>query len=213
MRSIIRCPNCFTFIYSDARNCHGCGHRIGKRQLLTRGSWIFIILAVAGFTVGRGIDLKQEKVSELNEIERIDDIRKFLRTWLTGPTEQVLAAAGTHKTFGDDLLKLRSRFGGVLPADEASNIAIDDMTGNTHRHASISKVRVTVTEVERTAAPLRASRARKGQGSDERAFTAAIAHGDRRYNVLGRVCSDDDVVLCIEIVSVASDDGGVITPR
>src|SRR6187401_1025647 len=92
MQTIIRCPNCFTYVYSDARRCHGCGEKIGRRKLLTRGSWIFALLAVTGFTLARGIDLQQEKRSErAHQIElaaQTERLSSFLRTWLGGSSDE-----------------------------------------------------------------------------------------------------------------------------
>src|SRR5262245_58414294 len=88
MREIRHCPACLTYVYSDARRCHGCGERTGRRGILTRGSWIFIVLAATGFAIGRGIDLQQDKRDRIRrEIERaasINTVNTFVKGWLTG---------------------------------------------------------------------------------------------------------------------------------
>ena len=88
MRTIIRCPSCFTYVYDDARACHGCGERIGKRKILRRGSWVFIALIVCAYAVGRGIELQQERKSRIRSAfqaaERSHAVTGFLRAWLAG---------------------------------------------------------------------------------------------------------------------------------
>src|SRR5262245_2607070 len=90
MRTIIRCPSCFTHVYADARTCHGCGEPLGRRKILRRGSWIFIGLAVTGFTIARGIDLEQDSFNrarqEAAHARRTEVATRFVRAWLQGDT-------------------------------------------------------------------------------------------------------------------------------
>ena len=105
---------------SDARACHGCGDRLGKRKILRRGSWIFIVLAVTAFTVARGIDLQQEKVWRFHRDEerqaQVEVAREFVSAWLVGANEAVATYVGDRGQFQTDLAKLRNRYPTLLPA-------------------------------------------------------------------------------------------------
>ena len=143
MRTIIRCPNCFTYVYDDARTCHGCGDRIGRRKILRRGSWIFIGLAVSGFAIGRGIDLQQDRRQrvrqEFEEAARSQAVRAFLRSWLLADN----VSAGSllsSSACGDEMAKLRDLYPDALPATDVDSIELLSDRTQTHSQRNKGKV-------------------------------------------------------------------------
>jgi hypothetical protein len=228
MRTIIRCPSCFTYVYSDARQCHGCGYVIGRRRWLTRGSWVFITLAVAGFAVARSIDLFQDKRDrERRQMEALiedEQSQAFLRRWLSASPED-LVAAHTDRRFADDLVKLRDRFPDVLPAGEIVSLDLRNDLWERHSRAGSGQVeheyRSPRSRLRVSSAPVRSSASfwlDSGRTEYWMArtydFEAQVDRDGQRYTVLGRVCLDDQEhdVRCLEIRRVRGIEGD-IKPR
>jgi hypothetical protein len=214
MRSIIRCPACYTFVYSDARHCHGCGQRIGKRQLLTRGSWVFIVLAVAAFIVFRGVDLQQDRHfrlrQQMEKAESIESTRNFLRTWFTAMPEELARKLAPRKTFAKDLQTLRDRFPSVFPAaDVISPIEIEELDYTSHSQTG-SELAIHNREdsppTRRATDPRRSSVTYSARGKSRRSwttdtfrFTTDVVKDGQEHHVTGRVCVDEGEVVCVEV--------------
>jgi hypothetical protein len=223
MRSIVRCPQCFTYVYSDATTCHGCGHKIGRRRWLTRGSWVFITLAVAGYGIARGIDLHQEKRDrEIRQHEQETEMaaaRSFLQSWLTSPSEELSRKFHDRKVFGPQLVALRDRFPDVLPATVVDFIRLEPRTWQQHHSQKDSGP---VKHTSRDKDPkLRVSRAIRSDDTGdyswrtrswftyEYRFEAEVHRDDRWYSVTGRLCIDGSTVHCLVIERVDSLEGEV----
>jgi len=121
MRAIIRCPSCFTYVYDDAKACHGCGERIGRRKLLRRGSWVVIALIVCAYAAARGIKLHQDRQSrvrrEFEAAERIEVVRGFLHAWLMADEVAVDSwISSRNPVCKEEMANLRDLYPTVLPA-------------------------------------------------------------------------------------------------
>jgi hypothetical protein len=210
MRTIIRCPSCFTYVYDDAKACHGCGERVGKRKILRRGSWVLIALIVCAYAAGRGIELQQERKSrvrsELQSAERSRVVLGFVRAWLVGDDAGVASSlAATEGTCKDDIVKLRALYPTVLPATDVVHIKLLDAWEE--RHAQRNKGSIThVRPKNRPSAscePLRSSsigtsRTRVGGKTvvdkswslSAMDFEAELKQDGLTYTLYGRVCID-----------------------
>ena len=108
-------------VYDDARACHGCGERIGRRKILRRGSWIFIGLAVTGFAIGRGIDLQQDRRNRVrNEFEaasRAQNVREFLKSWLAGEDVGAFSLMSTSSSACKDDMTARAIASAIKAVD------------------------------------------------------------------------------------------------
>ena len=186
MRTIIRCPSCFTFVYDDAKACHGCGERIGKRKILRRGSWVLIALIVSAYAVGRGIELQQERKgrirSAFESAERSEVVLGFLRAWLVGDDNAVAAAlATTDGACKDEIIKLRALYPTVLPADRRRPHQIDRHLGGASRAAEQGQ--------DHPPAPTRPSEAKsRRSASCEPLRSSSI--GTSRTRVAGKTVAD-----------------------
>jgi hypothetical protein len=234
MRTIIRCPSCFTYVYDDAKACHGCGERIGKRKILRRGSWIFIALIVCAYAAGRGIELQQERKSRIRSAfqsaERSQAVLGFLRAWLVGDDAGVASSlALTEGGCKDDFVKLRALYPTVLPATEVVHIKLTDNWEE--RHVQRNKGGIThVRPKARPSAscePLRSniigtSRTRvagktvvdKTWSLSAMDFEAELKQDGLTYTLYGRVCTDVDVkggtkVSCLTLDRVEGPEGTV----
>jgi hypothetical protein len=228
MRTIIRCPSCFTFVYSDARHCHGCGRAIGKRRFLTRGSWVFITLVVAVYAIARGIDLHQsERDRRRHEMEtalEMERSTRFLRQWLTAPADEIASAHSGSGSFGPELVKLRSRFPTVLPATDIASTLLKERTSwEPHSQTGLGPVVHGRGEREtalRASWPipqgtsyfdLRRGTRRRDWGSTRYDFVVEVVRDGSRYSIVGSICLDDpdDTVHCLTILRIEGVEGVV----
>lgn len=224
MREIRRCPACLTYVYTDARRCHGCGERVGRRRLLTRGSWIFIVLAAAGFAIGRGIDIQQNKrdrlARALAETARSDLVSSFVGSWIEGNQPSVDSDTPEQPEFRAGLDRLRAKFPTVLPGSDFQILELDRSGGT--RHAQRTPEAPVKHEGERQAG-LRASAAptrsfvrfwppRPRDWSLETwRFRAKVSKATTSYVVEGSVCIEDNLVACLQIDKVEGP-GGEVKP-
>jgi hypothetical protein len=230
MRTIIRCPACFTYVYSDARRCHGCGERIGKRKILRRGSWVFIILAVTGFTFARGIELHQESRDrsrrQLEIAAEVDVTKSFLRSWLTSSGPDEIKELSETKTFPGELVKLRQKFPDVLPATRVTSIKIADDARRSQLHEQRGREPV-VHLRDDSSYSLRASACHSGDEVRRKPvyktswlhayeFEADFVSNDRPYTAYGQACIRDGKVCCLALDRIEAEgieDSVVVKPR
>jgi hypothetical protein len=230
MSTIIRCPSCFTYVYSDARTCHGCGERIGKRKLLRRGSWVFIALAVGGFTIARGIELSQDRANRARENAEqqrlIADADAFLRAFLLADTEYIQKHVGDRELCPDELAKLRARYATVLPADSVIGLRITDSTyqehvqlergkGISHRQNGESdtkgQARVSCAPKTRSLGSFR----RYTDGVKRRwtlpllEFEVEFKKDGQHYTLFGNLCLEEASVCCLKIDQIRGVEGEV----
>ena len=221
MRTITRCPSCFTYVYDDAKACHGCGERIGKRKLLRRGSWVVIALIVCAYAATRGINLHQDKQSrvrrEFAAAERASVVRGFLHAWLTADEAGVDSWISTRdRACKEEMANLRDLYPTVLPATEVGDLEVLSTREQNHIQRNKGKVvhpsfysgseaKVKARRMTATCEPT------KWVGGREpfRNFADGVAVVDRtwslpsvdfevefrkdeeRYTLYGRVCVDD----------------------
>jgi hypothetical protein len=230
MRTIIRCPNCFTYVYQDARACHGCGERIGRRKILRTGSWVFIGLAVSAFTVARAIDLEQEKQwrdrKEADRSETVTAALHFVRAWLTDDAQYLSTLANNDDVFVGDLARVRARYPSVLPADTlVSGIRFSDIGSKDHYQYERGKEVLHLPKTQYDgSAPGRASAIPKLRGNapyrrpprvwkvETYEFEAEVTKGDAHYTVYGEICAEEHKVICLTIDKIVGVEG-VITPK
>jgi hypothetical protein len=225
MRTIIRCPNCFTYVYSDARRCHGCGQKTGKRKLLPRGSWIFAILAVAGFTLARGIDMHQDKMSErrhqIQTAENVEKVSAFVRTWLSAPADTLGSYFTSGKPFAGELTKLRAKYPKVLPAEVVGSVKVEELRDEIH-HFRNNKDSQVAHNYDASKGALRVSRKPPGRESALQTwrswwstpfqFEGEVTKDGVGYTVHGQVCVYDGSITCLAIDRVESLEG-IVNPE
>jgi hypothetical protein len=225
MRTVIRCPSCFTYVYDDARACHGCGERIGRRKILTRGSWIFIGLAVSVFTIARGIDLEQDKHNrfyrEAEAQQRTQAAERFLYVWLTN--DPALSDLAGNEAYLGELARLHARYPSALPADDVigpirySDTAFQDHyqyeRGKEVLHRARGVVdssaagRASCIPKSRSNTPFR--RVPRGWTVRTLEFEAEIKKGDAHFTIYGDLCLEEDRVCCVTIDKVVGIEGVV----
>jgi hypothetical protein len=227
MRTIIRCPNCFTYVYDDARRCHGCGDRIGKRKLLRRGSWMFIALAVAVFTIARGIDLRQDaRNRDREEAERevrAQVTRGFVYGALMGDSETISRFAAKPELVAE-LDKLRARYPTVLPATSVTRDAeVKEFLHQGHTkeagkdisHANWGRSDPTVGRRASCVPPGGASnaftrivdgmkRTTRTWTLEKTKFEAEFSKDGQQYTLHGSLCLEHGVVCCMTIDRIES---------
>jgi hypothetical protein len=227
MRTIIRCPNCFTYVYDDARRCHGCGDRIGKRKLLRRGSWIFIALAVSIFAISRGIDLRQDaRNRDREEAERDRQeviIKAFVHAALLGEPE-ILARFAAKPELVAEIEKIRARYPTVLPATAVTRDA--EVTRSAYQAHTKQKGKEIAHSNWGDPDPFdgrRASCVPPGGASGaftrivdgisrttrtwtlvKTKFEAEFARDGERYTLHGSLCLEQDLVCCMTIERIES---------
>jgi hypothetical protein len=220
MREIRRCPACLTYVYSDARRCHGCGERLGRRRILTRGSWIFIVLAAAGFAIGRGVDLEQEKTHRvalaIEEASRAEMIKAFVAEWLiAGPAR--FEHTETRDDFRDRIDALRNRYA-VLPATSAHVPNVESGESLLHVPAGSGG---TGHRPEEARPDLRVSASRASARwpvklfwhADRYLFRGTFKKGEATYSIQGSVCIDGSKISCLAIEEIRDATGHKVEPR
>jgi hypothetical protein len=225
MRPIIRCPTCFTYVYADARDCHGCGQRLGRRRWLTRGSWVFITLVVAGFAIARSIDLHQEKRDrqrrQFDTALEIEHTSAFVKQWLTAPAGALEVTGPGDADFAAELEKIRARFPAVLPASDIERIQIRESGWERHRQKTGEAIvhtdgsrRLRASRVPGSRRSVTSTAARHPTHywtSHEYLFEATVRRDGSDYTVKGSVCIDDrdDAVICLELHGIEGIEGEV----
>ncbi len=240
MPRIVRCPSCFTYVYDNARNCHGCGGKLRNRRILTRASWVFIALSVTTFTVIRGVVLAQERrarvVREMEENQTRDAMEAFVNAWLRGSTEAYERHSVRREKFRQDLAKLHGRFCEVFPVDQVEDLKITSTGTRQHVRNGMSPAVMHGWNTARDAnganqpaavaiagSPANSARSMIGRSPastttwtcDAGAFYATCLREGREFEVWGTVCMDDShEVTCLQIDRVhCTTDGTVIAAR
>lgn len=88
MDDIIRCPACRTLVYASAARCHGCDAVLGRRRIVTKGTWAFVVVATAIFSVFAGADLLQDRrrreYEQAAEVRRTYATQEVVEAWIRG---------------------------------------------------------------------------------------------------------------------------------
>jgi hypothetical protein len=231
MSTIIRCPNCFTYVYADARSCHGCGERLGRRKLLRGGSWLFIVLAVGAFTIARGIDLSQERMYERRTKAAqqwlANDARAFVAAWLQADTEYVQNHLADREVCPDELSKMRARYPTVLPADTVVGFQVTD--SSYQEHVQVERGRGISHRINGQADPKGLGRVscapktrslgtyrRSADGVKRRFWTTPLIEFEiefrkdgAHYTLFGDLCIEDGKVSCFKVDHIRGIEGDV----
>jgi hypothetical protein len=221
MRTINRCPSCFTYVYSDARRCHGCGERLGRRKLLRRGSWVFIAFAVTAYAIGRSVELRQEQNGqarrEVEQARRAETARAFLRAWVVGDDDQVAALTGRQESFKTELAGLRRLYPEFLPASSVLSVTFSEQIDQRHSQKGKARVAHEFASIEDDET---ASRRASFQPSrplfkglerhwSNKAFNfrAELTKDDAHYTLTGQICLGDTSVVCLTLQELSGVEG------
>jgi hypothetical protein len=223
MRTIIRCPSCFTYVYDDAKACHGCGERVGKRKILRRGSWVLIALIVCAYAAGRGINLHDERQSRIRSAfetaARSHAVTGFLRAWLAGDDVGVASSLATSSgVCKGEILKLRALYPTVLPATDVIRIELVKSWEERHRRdkGKITHMRAGLSESDPKARLSASCKPKRSTGGGafwtipSFDFEAEFQKDGESYTAFGRVCIDyAHKVCCLTIDHIQGVEGVV----
>jgi len=114
-------------VLAGARACPHCGNKLGpgaRKRLLTRGSWVFIAVVLAIFTLADTVSLLRER--NLNEEVRRESrlATRFLTAYFSGDSDEVRSCTGGLEEFGEYLDHLAGKWNDCLPAEHVDDVRL-----------------------------------------------------------------------------------------
>ena len=174
MARITRCSTCSAHVHADSTACHTCGDPLeGRRRLLGRGAWTFIILAVGVFAVCDSVHLlNRERNRQYRDTLGMKTADAFLKAYLRDDSREMKRFRHRGSELQRKIAKSLSRNCEVFPID-----------GMEYIHLQPNGI------VRHYPDPRRRNRTRQDYARRYQ-FRAHVKRDDHRYLLHGRIVVD-----------------------